>query len=41
MVEKVRSRTPIIVSSVKGILGRDALSHEFREACSFFYDFLF
>nr|KJB19821.1 hypothetical protein B456_003G120100 [Gossypium raimondii] len=31
MVEKVRSRTPIIVSSVKGILGRDALSHEFRE----------
>ncbi|KAB2089473.1 hypothetical protein E1A91_A03G068700v1 [Gossypium mustelinum] len=31
MVEKVGSRTPIIVSSVKGILGRDALSHEFRE----------
>ncbi|PPR85259.1 hypothetical protein GOBAR_AA35431 [Gossypium barbadense] len=41
MVEKVGSRTPIIVSSVKGILGRDALSHEFREACSSFMIFYF
>ncbi|KAK6261960.1 hypothetical protein QUC31_007776 [Theobroma cacao] len=31
MVEKLGSRTPIILSSVSGIFGRDALTHEFRE----------
>ncbi|XVF08678.1 hypothetical protein REPUB_Repub07fG0023800 [Reevesia pubescens] len=31
MIEKLGSRTPIILSSVNGILGRDALTHEFRE----------
>ncbi|KAL4364285.1 hypothetical protein GQ457_04G015030 [Hibiscus cannabinus] len=31
MVKKLGSRTPIILSSVNGILGRDALTHEFRE----------
>ncbi|XVF11508.1 hypothetical protein REPUB_Repub08aG0033500 [Reevesia pubescens] len=31
MVEKLGSRTPIILSSVSGILGRDALTHEFKE----------
>ncbi|XP_022716096.1 F-box/LRR-repeat protein At5g63520-like [Durio zibethinus] len=31
MVEKLGTRTPIILSSVSGIIGRDALTHEFRE----------
>ncbi|XP_021287101.1 F-box/LRR-repeat protein At5g63520 [Herrania umbratica] len=31
MVEKLGSRTPIILSSVSGIIGRDALTHEFSE----------
>ncbi|XP_022736752.1 F-box/LRR-repeat protein At5g63520-like isoform X2 [Durio zibethinus] len=31
MVDKLGSRTPIILSSVSGIIGRDALTHEFRE----------
>ncbi|KAE8681398.1 Skp2-like, FIST C domain, FIST domain, N-terminal isoform 1 [Hibiscus syriacus] len=31
MVENFGSRTPIILSSVRGILGRDALTHDFRE----------
>ncbi|OMP07711.1 hypothetical protein COLO4_07120 [Corchorus olitorius] len=31
MVEKLGSRTPILLSYVSGILGRDALTHEYRE----------
>ncbi|XVE56556.1 hypothetical protein DITRI_Ditri04bG0020500 [Diplodiscus trichospermus] len=31
MIEKLGTRTPIILSSVSGIIGRDALTHEFRE----------
>ncbi|GMI75712.1 hypothetical protein like AT5G63520 [Hibiscus trionum] len=31
MVKKLGSTTPIILSSVKGILGRDAVTHEFGE----------
>ncbi|XVF49590.1 hypothetical protein PTKIN_Ptkin04bG0025000 [Pterospermum kingtungense] len=31
MVEKLGTRTPIILSSVSGIIGRDALTHEFKE----------
>ncbi|OMO84148.1 hypothetical protein CCACVL1_10977 [Corchorus capsularis] len=31
MVEKLGSRTPILLSQVPGILGRDALTHEYKE----------
>ncbi|KAE8681397.1 hypothetical protein F3Y22_tig00111330pilonHSYRG00568 [Hibiscus syriacus] len=31
MLENFGSRAPIILSSVRGILGRDALTHDFRE----------
>ncbi|XWS60248.1 hypothetical protein CRYUN_Cryun07bG0019800 [Craigia yunnanensis] len=31
MVEKLGTRTPILLSSASGIIGRDALTHEFRE----------
>ncbi|XWS37102.1 hypothetical protein CRYUN_Cryun19dG0014200 [Craigia yunnanensis] len=31
MVKKLGSKTPMVLSSVSGIIGRDALTHEFKE----------
>ena len=41
ITKRLGSSTPLIVSTASGLIGREALTNEFREVSIFFFFFLF